>query len=399
MGTAHDPKSGWLGARHGGPNTIQTYYRDLSRLPVLAPGEERVLAERIEKDEVALWTHLLTYPPVGKRLLALVEKQIEGEAVAEAARLRRCLSSKGRVAIEKHARGVARAIREADPDQILLERVLRGLEQIARQETSRIFDCALGRRQGFKPFLAEARRLERAAAGARRAFIEANLRLVVTMASRYSRHARGALSSQDLIQEGNIGLIRAVGRYDPHMGYRFSTYAAWWIRHGISRAIEDRGRQIRIPVHRSTTQRRVARSRDHLRQVLGRDPSTAEIGADVGIDEAAVRESLQDMMRPMSSSPTDGPDVIEMLPDPRSLDENRALIDKELYEQEVRRMLFQLKPMERDILEHRFGLNGNKLETLGQIGARYSLSRERIRQIQQATLARIRGELEAVGAG
>jgi RNA polymerase primary sigma factor len=383
-----EAKSIWLKPGGNDAATAESYYRDLSRLPVLRPGEELEMAGAIERAEVALWTHLLSYPPVLGALRAAVAEHVAMKPGGDATP-----TPRGRAIAQ-----LAHRIRRTDPDHDLLDRVLRGLDRVARHETIRPWGRVVrvgGDERGFAAFLGEAHRLHGETTRARQRFIEANLRLVMALVKRYSRYTSGQLSVQDLIQEGNIGLIRAAGRYDPHRGFRFSTYAAWWIRHSITRAIAVRGRMVRIPVRRVATHRRIVHGREELRNLLGRDPTAAEIGAALDLDEAQVREGLETPPNPVIPTlQPDGVAIVEQIADPESLEANRRLIDRELYEHEVRRLLFRLEPMELDILEHRFGLNGSAVETLSQIGERYSLSRERIRQIQQSTLQRLRGQLE-----
>jgi RNA polymerase primary sigma factor len=167
---------------------------------------------------------------------------------------------------------------------------------------------------------------------AKNEFVKANLRLVVSIARRFNH---GRLPLADLIQEGNIGLMKAVERYDYRRGFRFSTYASWWIRHAISRALADKGRAVRLPVHMIDAYHRIAKSQRELQSKLERPPSTQEIAAATGI-------------------------------------------------------LGGLKPIEADILRKRFGLLNDRERTLKEIGDEYSLSRERVRQLQEQALGKMR---------
>lgn len=379
-----------------------TYYQDLSRLPVLGPGEEFEMAARIEQDEVGLWSHMLTYRPLTESVLELITDRLElGQAptrtvqsILRLKRRTRALTTR----MQRLCRELAREVRREDPDHELLDQVLGRLAGLARGETNRLHRSAVRlnpRSLTFQRFHDEALRLHARVLRERQAFVEANLRLVMTMAKRYGRYCSPQIAMHDLVQEGNIGLIRAVGRFDPHRGFRFSTYASWWIRHAITRALADKGRMIRLPVYKVTTQQKVARSHRYLQQVLGRAPTVEELSSHLGLPAEDVQDSLDVVSdrRLVSSVQSDGENLLEHIADPDSMVPDRQLTDRELYNEQVRPLLGNLKPMELDILEHRFGLDGTPTETLNQIGDRYRLSRERIRQIQQEVLGRLHDHL------
>jgi RNA polymerase primary sigma factor len=252
------------------------------------------------------------------------------------------------------------------------------------------------RGKSFSEYLRRVISLSRSAQRARDAFIEANLRLVVTIARRFNF---GQIPFHDLIQEGNIGLIRAVGRFDHRRGFRFSTYASWWIRHAITRAMADKGRLVRVPVHTLSTFQKVARTSRELNTKLGRAPTIEEICSSADLDEGKVKK-LQDrvQMQVFSlDSKIDGEDdprrFIELMPDNEDRSPSRTVGDQEVFEQ-VQEIWSELKPIEADVLRRRFGLADGREHTLVEIGQSHNLSRERIRQIQEQALAKIREELQ-----
>jgi RNA polymerase primary sigma factor len=380
---------------------LAMYFRDMAELDVLRPEQEFETAREIEEMELQLWKTILGFAPGTDWILDVVEREVGKplpeakvhRAAAAGARHRSSIPARGR--FEKTATVLATRLRTLDIDRIFLDASLAEIQRVGRGVHGLPFEGTVPFSTSTKAFAdfvktvgAKAFRLK----AAKNEFVKANLRLVVSIARRFNH---GRLPLADLIQEGNIGLMKAVERYDYRRGFRFSTYASWWIRHAISRALADKGRAVRLPVHMIDAYHRIAKSQRELQSKLERVPTTQEIAAATGIEA----EKLEKMKTFLSETPVsldrpisdeDGRRLIDVLVDPN---EGPAVPDQMAStetQSEMLKFLSSLKPIEADILRKRFGLVNDRERTLKEIGDEYRLSRERVRQLQEQALVKMR---------
>ena len=395
--------------REAPESTLMSYFRDMTGTALLTPERETELAKEIEGREIEIWTALLSYPAAVEHVLKRIESLLDN-SMAEFRALRRA-STRARkvrtraaqVALEGVARRIGTKLLAFDVDRRVIDSVLTDLYRLSRQPPSRSAE-ARRKVQGlpvqsraFDSWTERIHQREQEAIESRNKFVQANLGLVVSVARRYQH---GGLPLTDLIQEGNLGLIKAVSRFDHRRGFRFSTYATWWIRHAIGRALADKGRTVRVPVHILEANQRIRKATRSLSATLGRAPTNDELaaaiemtadklertlthsgGQAISLDQQLGDEGDRERMEVFQS-----PEVEETTP----FDDiaNRALADQ------VRDVLHTLKPIEAEVLRRRFGLNGEREVTLQEIASEHGLSRERIRQIQEKALSKVRRGLK-----
>jgi len=397
---------------------LPRYYKDLNHLSLLSPAAEYELARRIGIMEEVQWVHILSFAPLVDFWLDFLTQQM-GQAPAEATQLRDL--SAAILHESKHtsrelaelANPTAVKLRQQDQDRLYIKAVfdeLRDLAKLLQPPPTR------GRRSRSSPSLSTTRTsallaiapfekewqvyeqglnvISQLIRHAKDDFVKANLRLVVSIARRFSK---SPLPLPDIIQEGNMGLIKAVERFDYRRGFRFSTYATWWIRHSVARGLADKGRVIRLPVGMLSELQSAQRARARLQRELGRAPSRQEL--------AAAAKLSEDKLDLLESNMLDDPlsldhEVFEgdartmgdfLHDDEPMLSANERLIG-EAMRHELQLLLDELSPLEAAVLRLRFGIDCETEQelTLKEIGQKYGLSRERIRQIQDQALVRMR---------
>jgi RNA polymerase primary sigma factor len=329
---------------------VRMYLKEIGKVPLLTAAQEVDLARRIEAGEFAT------------ELRELVEQDDRVD------------QKKFRLVVDSVI-----AIRDHQTDKF------GKVEGIGRARITKSYRTKT--RDELDDFL---RRVERDGQLAKRKLIEANLRLVVSIAKRYV--GRGMLFL-DLIQEGNLGLIRAVEKFDYSKGFKFSTYATWWIRQAITRAIADQARTIRIPVHMVETINKLVRVQRQLLQDLGREPLPEEIGKQMGIPAEKVREILKVSQEPVSLETPIGEEEDSHLGD--FIEDSDAVVPVDaasfiLLQEQLDSVLHTLNEREKSVIQLRFGLLDGHPRTLEEVGREFGVTRERIRQIESKTLSKLR---------
>lgn len=369
---------------------LTAYFRQLSDHTLLSPEDECALSKDIEDTEVLTWERALSRPELVRMLLAIIEPNLSQplkipklqKLLTEMLKSKRARKDpKLAKKFTSEIRRCAKKLRTLDLDHVHINAVVR--------ELCKTPEAA--------PFLDGVHRAHHKASNLRDEFVRANLRLVVTMARRYDR---GGMPLADLIQEGNLGLIHAVSRFDYRRGLRFSTYACWWIRHAISRALADKSRAVRIPVHMLEAQQQLEKIKQALVGELGRPPTSQELTKAARIPLSKLTQTHHYLMGQAIST-----DRLVHDGDGRTFGDTLADQDSESFSPEdsmtlgalgdqVRRLLHHLSPIEADVLIKRFGLDDDEEHTFEEIGKKHKLSRERIRQIQNSALDKLKRALE-----
>jgi len=380
---------------------LAMYFRDMAELSVLRPEQEFETARVIEQLEIELWTELLGFAPWADHLVSTLETamgnslpEFKPYALLLLKTSRKATAAEKRKA-EKQVADLAIKLKELDIDRVFVDAAMAELQRLfVAAKLSRPVEGLPFSTQckAFTSFAAAANKKTNQVKRAKNDFVKANLRLVVSIARRFNH---GRLPLPDLIQEGNIGLMKAVERYDYRRGFRFSTYASWWIRHAISRALADKGRAVRLPVHMIDAYHRIAKSERELQSKLERPATTEEIASVTGI-EADKLEKMRTFLADTpvsldrSISEDDGRRLIDVLVDPNEGPSPPDQMMNTETQQEMLKLLSVLKPIEADILKKRFGLVNDRERTLKEIGDEYRLSRERVRQLQEQALGKMR---------
>ena len=352
--------------------------------PLLSREQEQVLAREIEALEIAHWSALLSYAPALPSVASAVAECLPRPcpSLEQAVASELAAPSKHKGLAHNTRKALSVELRELDSERTTLREVDARVRAVWQDQA---------RARAYLARLDEARDAQ---VRAKSRFVESNLRLVIRLARAYDS---GMLDMADLIQEGNIGLMRAVERFDHRRGLRFSTYASWWIRHYLNRAVADKGRLVRVPVHTADTYRRVKQAERKYFTQHGVAPSPADLAKLTGLTFEVIEQAVQaSQARPRSLDGALGSETERTLHDVLS-DPDQDSAEGSIVQSDRTRALTDslrvLTSFEAAVLRFRFGLDDDEALTLREVGEKYNLSRERIRQVQDAALAKLRAAL------
>ena len=389
---------------------LTRYFRELAPLHVMGADEELECAQAFEQAELEYWAALLAFVPAAELILARLMRDINDAHDLEAPKLPQVEELQKLIGAYRNQRSkfklgqlrqwnelsseFARCIRPYDPERNWMTQSRIIAEHGDATSQSEGVTSTIARTPTYLLYVARIRQADFRRLEAKNRFVEANLRLVVSIAR---RHNHGRMPLDDLIQEGNIGLIKAIDRFDHSRGYRFSTYATWWIRHCISRALADKGRAVRVPVHMQDVIKSMAVATSSILARTGREPTLEELAKDTGISEQRLLQARDcssattlSLDRPVSDD--DERRYIDLLVEKNTLSAFDNIANR-TWLLEVQRLLGTLTPIETRIIRWRFGLDDDVELTLKEIGDKYGLSRERIRQLQQQALCKMRKQV------
>jgi RNA polymerase primary sigma factor len=433
-----------------GEDPVRLYLKEIGKVPLLTAQQEVQIGRRIEVGQIALRRALAGIPMAVRALLDVGDRLRRSDIAAddvivlpeggelEAKEIRPVLlafgrvrrlerkivrleeslrdrrrSAAGRATVQKQIAacraGIQKIVAEMPLKPALIDdlvakvrRLCQRIDTVAHEsrrnrttaatrELKRLEEEAGLPRKPLQALLAEIETSDRTVRQAKRELMEANLRLVVSVAKRY---LGSDLSLLDLVQEGNIGLMKAVDRFQYRRGFKFSTYATWWIRQAITRAIADHSRTIRIPVHMVETLNRISRVNRNMVNEMGREPTPEELAQRTGVPAKKVRLILESSRKPLSLETPIGEDseLGDFLEDKSAGSPNDTLLGQDLTTQ-VERALATLSQKEKEILRLRFGIGEEGEHTLEEVGKRFAVTRERIRQIEAKALRKLRHPL------
>ncbi len=408
---------------------IRLYLKQMGQIPLLTREQELALAKKIEEKEKLFHRAVLSCGIARKRIISLAEKIIQGELDPDDC-LKGAIKDKPEKAIRKVKRLLSTLKRARSKEKIVdimmkfgwttsviseiandfkgmieeidrISKEIERLEQTSKERSKNRIQILKGKRKALieelgqplkdaRKLLEEIMKCKKEYDSAKKELVEGNLRLVISIAKKYSN--RG-MSFLDLIQEGNIGLMKAVDKFEYKRGYKFSTYATWWIRQAITRAIADQARTIRIPVHMTETINKIIRTIQSFVQEKGCEPTPEDIAARLKMPVEKVKGILKIAQEPISLQTPIGDDgdtfFGDFIEDKMATSPSKATM-RSILKEEIREVLDTLGDRERDILKLRFGIDDGCPRTLEEVGSIFKVTRERVRQIETKALKKLR---------